>query len=80
LETPPPPPVSLGLVSVNVLIISRDSFNLKVRSAFGWSPKTSGLSTGGTISIYSLYLLISLFGLAGILYLNLSLVAVPDPS
>jgi len=80
LDIPPPPAVSLGLVSYNVLIISNDSFILNVKSAFGCKPKTSGLSTGGTISIYSLYLLISLLGLAGILYLNLSLVAVPDPS
>lgn len=63
-----------------MLIISKDSLSLKVKSAFGCNPKTSGLSTDGTLSIYSLYFPISLLGFAGILYLYLSFVAVPDPS
>ena len=56
-----------------MLIISKDSFNLKVKSALACNPNTSGLSIAGTLSTYSLYLLISAVGFAGILYLNLSL-------
>lgn len=47
---PPPEDDSLGLVSNIVSIISLDSFNLKVKSAFPCNPNTSGLSLGGTVA------------------------------
>lgn len=47
LDLPPPDEASLGLVFIKVRIISEDSFILKVKSAFAWSPKTSGRSIGG---------------------------------
>lgn len=54
LVFPPPLEESLGRVSMIVLIISKDSFNRKVRSALEWRPNTSGWSVGGsTPEIYS---------------------------
>jgi len=44
LVLPEPEDESFGLVSITVYIISVDSFNLKVKSAFGWRPNTSGES------------------------------------
>ena len=67
---PPPPDAYLGLVSIIVLIISIDSFILKVRSAFKSNPNIYGESVPGIVAMYSWYFEIYSPGLAGILYLK----------
>jgi hypothetical protein len=57
-----------------VLIISRDSFNLNVKSALAWRPNTSGLSLTGIVATYFYHTFNSpLYPKLGILYENLSL-------
>ena len=46
---------SFDLISIRVLTISTDYFNLQVISAFLSNPNTIGLSTNGISFIYSVY-------------------------
>ena len=52
IDSPEPPPESLGEMSTIVLNTSVVCLVRKTRSAFEWRPKSSGLSTSGSVSMY----------------------------